>query len=251
MQFRKWFCSLLIGLLLTLAVLPAAYAELPDPAELPEEGDYVLRIDGGQVAEHLETVNGKEALRVDLYLDGVTSSRKLSSISFKLLYDPEQLTFEKSKALWENGVMSVDNPNVPGVFQFAFASSFGIVVSETTPLLTLWFTVADGLADGTQIRFAFSEAIKAGSYDSQKRSVGVKLSPFTVGTTRYGDANCDGSVTAADAAFALRALAGLETISEQGLKNAKVDGTDVLNAEDAALILRFVVKLIERFPVQE
>lgn len=256
MHLRKRFCALLVGLLLTLAVLPAAHAELPDPVDLPTQGDYVLRIDGGMVSDHLETVNGKACLRVDLYLDGATSMQKLSSISFKLLYDPEQLTFEKSKSLSGNGSMSVANPNEPGLFQYAFISSSGMEIPETTPLLTLWFTVADGLSDGAQIRFAFAEAIKAdsvlpGSYSSQKRSVGAKLSPFIVGTTLYGDANCDGAVTAADAAFALRALAGLETISEQGLKNAKVDGTDVLNAEDAALILRFVVKLIERFPVQE
>ena len=193
---------------------------------------------------------------MDLYLDGVTSEQMLSSISMKLLYDPDQLTYVKSKSLSGSGLMNVMNSNVLGLVQYAFISSFGTVIGGTTPLLTLWFTTAEDLPDGTQIRFAFSEPVKAdsispGSYNSQKRSVGVRLIPYTVGETRFGDANCDGSVTPADAALVLRALVGLNTLSEQGMKNAKVDGTDALNAQDAALILRYIVRLIMLFPVQE
>ena len=66
----------------------------------------------------------------------------------------------------------------------------------------------------------------------------------------YGDANCDGKVTAADAAIVLRVLVGLDTLSGQGMKNALVSGGETLSAEDAALILRYVVKLIDRFPVE-
>ncbi len=235
---------------------PTPVPTAPPPTELPTEGDYVLRIDGGRVSDHTETVDGRECLRVDLYLDGVTSERMLSSISMKLLYDPDQLTYVKSKSLSGSGFMNVINSNVPGLVQYAFISSSGTVIGGTTPFLILWFTVAEDLPNGTQIRFAFSEPIKAdsispGSYNSQKRSVGVRLTPYTVGDTLFGDANCDGTVTPADAALVLRALVGLDTISEQGMKNAKVDGTDALNAQDAVLILRYIVRLIALFPVQE
>ena len=132
-----------------------------------------------------------------------------------------------------------------------------VLLDGATPILTMWFEVANGLADGAKIEFAFTEPIKsdsvsAGSYHSEKRTVGADLHPYIVtAETLYGDANCDGSVTAADAALILRALTGLDTLSDQGMKNAKVDGTDTLNTEDAAMILRFVVRLIARFPVQD
>lgn len=257
MQLRKQLLACILVLLLIAAFIPAAAAESDRTfVDLSDEGDYVLRIDGGFVSEHTETVNGKECLRVDLFLDGVTNKRLVSSISFKLGFDPEQLTFEKSKGLSGSGLMNVINPNEPGLIQYAFASTNGTMLSGTTPLLTLWFTVAEDLPDGTQIGFEVTEPIKAdsiaaGSYASQKRSVSTDFSPFIVGSIFYGDANCDGTVTAADAAHVLRALVGLTMLSEQGVKNAKVDGTDALNAQDAALILRYVVKLIDVFPVQE
>ncbi len=254
MQHRKQLISLGLALLLLLAAIPAAGAETA-PADLPKSGDYVLRIDGGYVSEHTETVNGKEYLRVDLFLNGVTNERLLSSISFKLIYDTDLLTYVKYKGLSGNGAMCIANPNEPGLFQLAFASSSGTMLNGTTPVLTLWFTVAEDLPSDTKIRFAFSEPIKAdsvpqGSYTSEKRTVGVQLHPFGIAPI-YGDANCDCEVTAADAALVLRALVGLETLSETGTKNAKVAGQGTYSAEDAALILRYVVGLIERFPAEE
>ena len=248
MRIRKQLLSGILVLLLVLAFVPAARAEDAAP-------DYVLRIYGGTVSEHLETVNGKEALRVDLYLEGVTNEKLLSSISFRLVYDPAKLTYEKYKALSGNGVMNVINPNTPGEIRYAFASANGTAVSEEKPFLTLWFSVTPGLSEGTQIRFSVPDAIKAdsvaiGTYNSIKRKVAADFSPFTVGTVFFGDANCDGAVTPADAALVLRALVGLQSLSGQGLKNAMVDGTDTLNPEDAALILRYVVKLIDSFPAQ-
>ena len=252
MQQQKRFLTFLLAALLVLSAVPAASAEA-EPVDLPGNGDYVLRINGGYVSEHLETVDGRECLRVDLFLDGVTSARLLSSISFKLLYDADQLTFVKHKSL--SGSMSTFNPNTPGSIQYAFISVNGTSVDGTTPLLTLWFTLREDLPAGTQIRFAFKEPIKAdsvpkGSYISEKRTVGVQLHPFGIAPI-YGDANCDCEVTAADAAHVLRALVGIETLSATGTKNAKVAGQGTFSAEDAALILRYVVGLIERFPAEE
>ena len=252
MRYGKRFLALILVVLLTLVLIPAAEAA---SAELPKNGDFVIRIDGGYVSEHTETVGGQDCLRVDLFLEGVTGERKLSSISFKLLYDPDQLTYVKNKPLSGNGVMSIVNPNEPGLLQYAFISSSGATLDGATPLLTLWFKVGDGLPSGTQIRFAFAEAIKADSvsaesYSSEKRTVGAQLKPFGIGPI-FGDANCDCLVTAADAAFVLRALVGLETFSAQGLENAKVNGQPSVSAEDAVLILRYVVKRIERFPAEE
>ena len=253
MHLRTGVFSLLLALLLTL-IVPASTNADAQPAELPTSGDYVLRIDGGYVEEHTETVDGTECLRVDLFLDGVTSERLLSSISFRLLYDADQLTYVKHQA--PSGAMNVINPNEAGQIRYAFASASGMMLNRSTPLLTLWFALSDGLAEGTQIRLAFAEAIKADSLSasdashSEKRTVGAQLRPFGCGIL-FGDANCDGKVTAADASLVLRALVGTAAISERGERNAKVDGTDALSASDAALILRCVVGRIDRFPAEE
>ncbi len=225
----------------------------PNPVDLPTTGDYVLRINGGYVSEHTETVNGTECLRVDLYLSGVTADRLLSSISFKLLYDETRLAFVKEVA--PSGSMSYMNSNVPGLLQFAFISANGARVDAAKPFLTLYFQLTDS-ADLSPILFAYGEAIKADSvsasdYSSQKRTVGAVLSPYLLSEFLYGDANCDGHVTAADASLVLRTLVGLHTLSDAGLKNAKVCGNSTLSAEDAATILRYVVRLIDRFPAEE
>jgi len=59
-----------------------------------------------------------------------------------------------------------------------------------------------------------------------------------------GDANVDGVVNAADAAAILRHLVRLQTLTPQGLLNAKVtDGPAPVSAADAAKILRYLVRL--------
>ena len=61
--------------------------------------------------------------------------------------------------------------------------------------------------------------------------------------TLLGDANCDGRVSASDGALVLRYLAGLQTITPQGLLNADVDFSGTVTADDANKILASV----ERF----
>ena len=69
----------------------------------------------------------------------------------------------------------------------------------------------------------------------------------------FGDANCDGLVTAADAALVLRALVGLSVITPEGMRNADVAGDfdGMPNAADAVAILRYVVGLIKVFDVEK
>jgi len=83
-------------------------------------------------------------------------------------------------------------------------------------------------------------------------SMSYAIAPYdnSVPSPRYGDANEDGEITAADAACVLRYLAGLCEVSEHGLMNAKVSANPELAAEDAALILRFLTDLIFYFPAE-
>lgn len=64
----------------------------------------------------------------------------------------------------------------------------------------------------------------------------------------YGDVNCDGKITTADASLLLRAVVGLETLRSRQALNADTNCDGALTAEDAVLILRYVVGLIDAFP---
>ena len=60
--------------------------------------------------------------------------------------------------------------------------------------------------------------------------------------TKLGDADCDGSVSAADAARLMRFIVNLGALTQQGKRNANVDG-GALTSSDAAIILRMTVGL--------
>ena len=60
---------------------------------------------------------------------------------------------------------------------------------------------------------------------------------------RFGDANEDGLINASDAAAILRHLVRLTELTPQGKINAKVTGGANISASDAAFILRYLVRL--------
>lgn len=61
--------------------------------------------------------------------------------------------------------------------------------------------------------------------------------------TLLGDANCDGVISAADAALILRYVAGLSTLSEQGVLNADANQDGNVDEADADAILNYLVGL--------
>lgn len=71
--------------------------------------------------------------------------------------------------------------------------------------------------------------------------------PYTL-----GDVNQDGRITAADASLVLRAATRLETLTETQLAAAKVSSNgDLPTANDAATILRYATRLIDKFPNED
>lgn len=67
----------------------------------------------------------------------------------------------------------------------------------------------------------------------------------------YGDANCDGKVTIADATAIFQALGNPDKygLSTQGAKNADVTGNDGVMPSDAVLIQAYDAKLISSLPI--
>lgn len=68
---------------------------------------------------------------------------------------------------------------------------------------------------------------------------------------KFGDANCDGEVTVADAAAILQYLGNKNKfpLSEQGLKNADVDGKAGVTTTDALAIQNYKSGLVSKLPI--
>ena len=67
----------------------------------------------------------------------------------------------------------------------------------------------------------------------------------------YGDADGDGEVTAVDATVVIRHTVHLMTLTGDRLRAATVSGDDELTIVDATWIQRKVVRMIDRFPVED
>ncbi|MDO4564933.1 MAG: dockerin type I domain-containing protein [Clostridia bacterium] len=63
------------------------------------------------------------------------------------------------------------------------------------------------------------------------------------GAYLLGDADCDGTVSSADASIILRHLVRLSELSEQGRLNADVNEDGSVSAADSSAILRYIVRL--------
>ena len=140
----------------------------------------------------------------------------------------------------------------------AWATESYKLLSNEDVILTLWFAKKDGVQPGDRVEIEFTvntlgnvselsvlfagqmTAIEAETVDGS----------ITFELILYGDANCDGSVTSADAAIILRSLIGLSELIPRGVLNGDVNGDFEITAEDAAIILRYVVGLIDTVPTE-
>ena len=89
------------------------------------------------------------------------------------------------------------------------------------------------------VETAFTKRVKDGYWNRFGRL--KKLKDEYGKVTLLGDANCDGKLTAADAALILRYLKGLSDLSEQGKLNADYNQDGKITEEDAELILQHIV----------
>ena len=139
-----------------------------------------------------------------------------------------------------------------------WASDSEVLLKNDDAVLTLYFKQTDRIPLGTTVDIAFTENI-LGLTSSLSFVIGGKVVDIEATTVDgrlafeglLGDANCDGVVSAADAATILRSLVNLVELTAQGAINADVDGDGAVTAADASAILRYIVKLIEVFPVEE
>ena len=70
----------------------------------------------------------------------------------------------------------------------------------------------------------------------------------TTPSDQYGDVNLDGRIDVVDAVLLNKAASGSITLNPQALKKADGNAKGVLRAEDALVLMRFLVHLITSLP---
>ena len=141
-----------------------APTETPAPESKPAEETFRLKIKGGETHAIMEKFNGKDCLRVDLFLDGLKEKDLLSSIAFTLSYDANQLGYEGyrlSDQMLGIAAVSWIIKDQDGKLTCAFVSTEGKQFKQDEPVLTLYFTIGESVSDGDTIRFSFDDANKA------------------------------------------------------------------------------------------
>jgi hypothetical protein len=181
----KKLLAMLLSLVMLLVLVPAATAE---------GADYTLVIEGGNVADHLEMVNGKNLLAVDVKLNEAVEET-IIGLTFDLTYDPAQLIFAKDEEDEENkfdGFVANDaiamptvNDTVAGTLRCAFVSVEGIPAAEQMDVMTLYFEVAEGLEAGTEITFelvngAFAETFTDDASKVTPHDIDADFAPFVL-----------------------------------------------------------------------
>ena len=194
--------------------------------------------------------------RYDVKLRNVDESLAFARAQGSVAFD-DALTFVGAKTDL-SGTISAFEQN--GAIAFVWATDGeGIAIPDGTAVISLYFKRAGTVQEGYVFRFRFTDnddykngvvylengtAVDAEQFETVDGSV-------TFETPLYGDANCDGRITAADAAMILRAMIGLSEFSGRGRVNANVNGDAAIAADDAVMVLRYVVKLIDTFEAAE
>ena len=196
--------------------------------------------------------NGERLYRYDIRVkDLPEAGLKVNSAQIFLTYG-EPLVFRRAEGALD---WIVGEKN--GKLMFSWASDTPELLNNEEVVLSIFFAAPNANGEIAEIAFTMNalntvsamSVIYGGSvYEIEAETIDGSI---TFAEVVLGDANCDGQVTAADAALILRSLVGLNELTAQGALNADVDGDGEVTAEDAAIILRYIVKLIEQFPVEE
>ncbi len=231
------------------------------------------------------TAEAGGAFTVDVSLADIPSTG-LQVCQFSLDYDPSEITITgvKAGALAETGADKVDASaaSLP-VFNSYIDSKSGLVNiawSTGTADASYWLngsgvfctvsgTVSSSAKDyadikvvptnretvpgsgttNTSITVGYTKGDAPVKYDTKITDGGVKLGGGSSDTGLKGDANCDNTVTMADAVAILQYMANSSKypLTEQGIKNGDVDGEAGLSPMDALQIQKYDAGVISGF----
>ena len=221
------------------------------PTELTIYGEDVYSLD-------IMVKDGSKRLyRYDIKVkDLPEAGLKINSAQVFLNYDKDLLLLTDVDSILEGYVFNIDQDK--GDVRIVWATDSEVLLHNDDVLMTLIFEAPNAKGgEKADIVFTTNTLNTTSAVSFTFGGVVVEIEANTVNgsitfaVATLGDANCDGQVTAADAALILRSLVGLNELTAQGAFNADVDGDGEVTAEDAAIILRYIVKLIDKFPVEE
>ena len=205
------------------------------------------------IANNVWTIeNGEVLYRYDVRIcDLPDAGIYANSAQIFLGFDSDLLEVRRTE-----GALDWTVSDLSGMLMFAWASDSIVQLKNNDVVLTVWFAKANPSVDGkVDINFIKNplDNGSAASFLFSGKIIEVEATTvdgsITFEAPVFGDANCDGVVTSADAALILRSLVGLSEITLPGMLNADVNGDGEVTAEDAAIILRYVVGLIDEIPV--
>ena len=219
------------------------------PNELTIYGEDVQSIDVMSIE------NGERIYRYDIRVkDLPKAGLKVTSAQVFVTFDDSLLEFVKFDGNKLDWMPIADGNKVLAVW----ASETEVLLENEDVLFSLYFAAPNAKGgDKAEIKFTMNALNTSSAMSFVYGGEVIEIEATTIdGSITFanvvlGDANCDGQITAADAALILRSIVGLNELSAQGALNADVDGDLEITAEDAALILRYIVKLIEQFPIEE
>lgn len=198
--------------------------------------------------------NGETLFRYDIRVRNVPDGAlSIAGAKICLSYDHTVLEFRRSE-----GAVDWTTTDRDGILSATWASETGVTIREDEIVLTLYFVPTGGFEPDTRVQIRFTDDPSGGGSSVSCVQDGhvVELETATEdGSILFeeivcGDANCDGRITAADAALILRTLVGFSALTPRGALQGDVDGVGGITAADAAIILRYVVGLIDGFPAE-
>ncbi len=234
-----------------------------------EDAPAVLTEDGSITFAYPEamTIAGEDVIANDIYVvengemlypyrirvrDLPEAGLLVNSAQIFINFDRTMLTWRKAEGMVDWTITENDS-----ALMATWASDTEVLLKNEDVILTLWFAGTDNVKPGDAVQIAFTVNPLGSGTELSYLFAGkvVAAEAATVDGSilfepiLYGDANCDGQVTSADAAMILRTLVKLSTLTPRGTLNADVDCDGQITAADAAAILRYLVSLIDALPI--
>ena len=174
------------------------------------------------------------------------SSKNIISYEIKLSYDQTKLIFDSvslNNTASANGLI-VTNNNTTGLLKLVWARSTKL--TGTLPLLNCFFSPIDSGKSKINIIYALFNTDTVRNLKSKT----------LINKYNFGDIDLNSFIQAYDGMVALRYSVGMDPIplidplpwENWRVKVASVDSSVIVTANDASLILKYVVGLINQFP---
>ena len=183
----------------------------------------------------------------------ITNNPGFTNFAVEIKYDPAALRLESIEPAKE---LCPENTSV----NLAYVSEEGdtpcgyVNAAAAEPvtgdgiLFTVTFTVLPQTTAGTTVDLELQYLRSADVVTSVFTALTTSVTDGTVQLTVKGDADGDGSVTDADAAFVYRYVNENLTLTEAQRSCADVNSDGMVDTTDAALIYRIVHKTLTEFP---